>query len=90
MEYIKRGDALRAVIEAAMERDDYLTNPCIGALTKVPNADVVEVVRCKDCEYREKDDAGRYFCWLGDFYVGDTDYCSRGRYGAKMNGKDDD
>lgn len=38
----------------------------------------VNVVRCEECEYRIKDDVGRYFCELGDFYVGETDYCSRG------------
>lgn len=41
--------------------------------------DAVEVVRCKDCEYRKKDDVGRNYCGLGDFYCGDTDYCSRGK-----------
>lgn len=39
---------------------------------------MVEVVRCKDCVFRLKDDVGRAYCDLGDFYVGDTDYCSRG------------
>lgn len=47
-------------------------------LEKQPTADVVEVVRCKDCTHREKDDVGRYFCALDDCYCGDEDYCSRG------------
>lgn len=40
--------------------------------------DVVPVVRCKDCKWRQQDDVNRNFCGLGDFYCGDTDYCSRG------------
>lgn len=40
--------------------------------------DTVEVVRCKDCKWRQQDDVNRNFCGLGDFYCGDTDFCSRG------------
>lgn len=47
-----------------------------GYRKQIENA--VEVVRCEDCVYRLKDDVGRGFCELGDFYVGETDYCSRG------------
>ena len=59
MEYIKRGDALQVVISAAMERADYLTNTCIGALTKVPNADVVEV---RHGEWVKHDETRDGFC----------------------------
>lgn len=36
------------------------------------------VVRCKNCIFRFKDDADRYYCLLDECYCGDTDYCSRG------------
>ena len=42
-EYIERGLAMQIIMSAAMERGDYLSNPCIGALGKVPAADVEEV-----------------------------------------------
>lgn len=43
-----------------------------------PTVDAVEVVRCKDCKWRQQDEVNRNFCGLGDFYCGDTDFCSRG------------
>ena len=98
-EYIER-EALLGIFDAAIShlRDraggDGILLASIGLVQKsrdlvaeFPTADVAEVVRCRYCEYREKDDVGRYFCGLGDFYIGDTDYCSRGRHGAKMDGK---
>ena len=52
---------------------------------KIPSADVVEVVRCKDCEHFETDkdlNEGRPFCWKWsvDNYVETkpTDFCSYG------------
>lgn len=55
----------------------------LEALRKVPSADVVEVVRCKDCTEWDKDE---YECshWYG---FREDDYCS---YGARMDGKDGD
>ena len=38
-------------------------------LIQAPTADVVEVVRCKDCEHRGTTDC---FMWYGS--LGDTDY----------------
>jgi hypothetical protein len=50
-------------------------------------ADVVEVVRCKDCKYGF---AGKCECpqWEDAYYahlIRENDFCS---YGAKMGGKD--
>lgn len=52
----------------------------------VPSADVVEVVRCKDCVYKRIQDDGithYYYCALEDrpnrqWSVDDTDFCSWG------------
>ena len=45
-------------------------------------ADVVEVVRCKDCEYWKKDQSDEVkdfgYCKCNDEYFTDTDYCSYG------------
>ena len=38
-------------------------------------ADVVEVVRCRDCKHRDIDRCGRFKC---DVWVCDEDYCSYG------------
>jgi hypothetical protein len=56
----------------------------LGLAAKLLEVDAVEVVRCKDCKWRQQDDVKRNFCGLGDFYCGDTDFCSRGE--RKDNG----
>lgn len=55
-------------------------------IADAPTADVVEVVRCKDCKhhvagYCTRDINGR----TNMFRMGNDDFCS---YGAKMDGKD--
>ena len=58
---------------------NYVAFDMANLVKKAPTADVVEVVRCKDCVFRLQDDVcGRYYCELDDSYVGETDYCSRG------------
>lgn len=63
----------------------------LSRINTIPAADVVEVVRCKDCKY-----------WMNGYCMGvplvgddasyvateETDYCSYGE--AKVNGKGDD
>ena len=54
-------------------------NECILELINAPTADVVEVVRCKDCKYRKKNT----FCLHNMRYEDDNGFCSygeRGRY----------
>lgn len=43
-----------------------------------PAADVVEVVRCKDCINRVQFDTNRFHCELTGYYCGETSYCSDG------------
>lgn len=61
-------------------------------LAHFPAADVVEVVRCKDCIYHTEDDEctnGRWNNWSNNDYKScypealDMDYCS---YGIRKNG----
>ena len=61
-----------------------------NALEKIPPADVVKVVRCKDCVSFVKRDG---FCWCEEHsdgfgshivYVDEDDYCS---YGERRNDK---
>lgn len=49
------------------------------AIESVPAADVVTVVRCKDCMYCQKDELGR---WCFNDYeneLSDDDFCSHGK-----------
>ena len=51
-----------------------------------PAADVVEVVRCKDCKYRKTEDCAMYYeCDCGEQHTWETDedFCSYGEKAAK-------
>lgn len=53
------------------------------AIAEAPTADVVEVVRCKDCEYGEIDDIdipSQYLChYEGYSWNDENHYCSYGK-----------
>ena len=53
------------------------------------SADVVPVVRCKDCKYRNGDYCHNYdgFAHFDHFFVQMDDYCSRGE---RMDGEQDE
>ena len=97
-DYIKREDAQRALVHtlkdaeidtACNEQDWY----CQGlmdagvAIDAIPTADVVEVVRCKDCkrhyEHIDPDGDKWNFCDKTNYPVELTDYCS---YGERKDG----
>ena len=48
------------------------------AIDNAPTADVVAVVRCKDCVAREEFDTHKYHCTNTGYYCGETAYCSDG------------
>ena len=52
-DYIKREDAIRQIVKTSAQNE--LDIPAIGTvlyiLSKMDSADVVEVVRCKDCKW---------------------------------------
>ena len=74
--YIDREDLLKNLKQFAPE---HLTPLIVSLIEKQPTADVVEVVRCKDCTEWDKDE---YECshWYG---FREDDYCN---YGARMDG----
>ena len=78
--YIDREVLLKNLKRFAPE---HLTQLIVSLIEKQPTADVVEVVRCKDCTEWDKDE---YECshWYG---FREDDYCS---YGARMDGMDGD
>lgn len=77
-EYIERGEAKRV-----METNDWL-NPAIPnvvnvILDRLAAADVVEVVRCKDCKHMIPQSHTRYCTiWHGANGMGDEGFCSYG------------
>ena len=78
--YIDREDLLKNLKRFAPE---HLTPLIVMLIEKQPTADVVEVVRCKDCTEWDKDE---YECshWYG---FREDDYCS---YGERMDGETND
>lgn len=84
-EYIERDALMRNLNQFATEQ---LTPLIESLIQKQPAADVVEVVRCKNCEnYELMKATNSHFCNEFGGYVKDEDFCSRG---AKMDGKDGD
>ena len=72
-EYIEREAALRGV-------NEFYHEPKIDiVLRKIPTADVVEVVRCKDCKFHTDEEPGMVYCpgILGN-WVNDDWYCGDG------------
>ena len=75
--YINREDLLKNLKQFAPE---HLTPLIVSLIEKQPTADVVEVVRCKDCTEWDKDE-----CECSHWYgFREDDYCS---LGARMNGR---
>lgn len=77
-EYIDRADLIKNLNKFAPEHYTALVNQLI---TKQPTADVVEVVRCKDCKYWNNGYCeGIPFCGDDASYIEtqETDFCSYG------------
>lgn len=75
-EYIERKALMRNLKQFAPEQ---LTPLIESLIQKQPAADVVEVVRCKDCEnYELMKATNSHFCNEFGGYVKDEDFCSRG------------
>jgi len=86
-EYIKREDVLDALFNASVLtfnfgkpiRDvDY-----VPAIKSIPAADVVEVVRCKDCINHRQSGLCEGWSRYGTITTPDDAYCS---YGRKIDG----
>ena len=85
-DYIKREDAIWSVFNATTDKTFEGTRritDCVTKLKNIPSADVVEVVRCKDCKHRYYDkERNLYYCemYFGLGIVKNNNYCS---YGAR-------
>lgn len=79
-EYIEREAAIKMIEEDLPEVVYYRKDDAIECLMCLPVADVVEVVRCKDCKYHADLDGG-VKCQRMDglLMTFPDDYCSYGR-----------
>lgn len=85
-EYIKREDVEKAIMDCPVSGMLDLINlqTAIINIDTIPSADVVEVVRCKDCKHKVVTESGEYnpediVCdyWQSDGLT-DNDFCSQG------------
>ena len=78
-DYIDREALLKRLCEGDPSRmEDFYYN----AIAEAPAADVVNVVRCKDCEYGREEDHNTYSCanfpdGIGGYISGEC-FCSYG------------
>ena len=82
-EYIKREDAIDAVLDVYCDTPD-IDLSCEkfeAAILKIPAADVAPVVRCKDCRWRGRENCAMFYrCDCGEQHTWETDndFCSYG------------
>ena len=94
-DYIKRSDAIRAMAQYMMDTalidnpeasdriEEWEGNIAEPVMSTVPSADVVEVVRCKDCKYYHKEWNGSETHYYEDYWCewvepDENDFCSLG------------
>lgn len=83
-EYIERETILNLLKKYGIKRGNKVygiadIGDVIMAIENIPAADVVEVVRCKDCKYWEKQiDSIQGKCVLGGHYPTGRWYCANG------------
>ena len=80
VEYIDREAANLALAEQGFDWDK-----AKQALASVPAADVVPVVRCKDCENAQNECGGMIICRVYKHIMWLHDFCS---YGKRKDGAD--
>lgn len=80
-EYIERKEAIRMIRNDLPNVVNYHRMDAIECLELMPAADVVEVVRCKDCTYcdGQEDLCGNIYCRLHDGRFDKDGYCSYGK-----------
>ena len=84
-EYINTTTLLKE-IDHAFHTDTIGKKDVINLIINLPAADVVEVVRCRDCKYHEDTHVtGFEHCCLYDLTMRYNDFCS---YGERKEGAD--
>lgn len=83
-DYIKREDAIKAFKRVLDEDFPYISEETPRErIAAIPSADVVEVIRCKDCKHHEDflfSDNDNVVCWVHDvdIVVAKNGYCNCG------------
>lgn len=86
-EYIKRVDAMKICQQYSQQcfnandsKGQFIAETIEDEVIKIPTANVIEVIRCKDCNYHKTDAFGQKMCMRGFTYfqMNDDDYCSYG------------
>ena len=88
-EYIERAQLLKNLGYDEKRRADVLPGSTFDIILKEPAADVAEVVRCKDCVWRGREECAMFYCCnCGEQHTWETDndFCS---YGARMDKEDE-
>lgn len=73
-DYIKREDAIKEANTWSMFGNDNLES----RLKRLPSADVVDVVRCKECIFWDKRVTFQNYCTKHDLVSYPDDYCAWG------------
>ena len=74
---VKRMAEIKVPIQVNLP-DDWIEQ-IVNRLRNDPEAEWVEIIRCKDCEYGEQDEVGRWFCRSLGCQIGNEDgsgYCA--------------
>ena len=82
-EYIKREAAIEAIMSEPP--DAHYPQWYVDKIKSIPAADVVPVVRCKDCRLRGREECAMFYrCECGEQHTWETDndFCS---YGEKID-----
>lgn len=78
-EYIKRETLISRI--NGMGYHEQIKNNLLFIARMIPTADIVEVVRCKDCRLRGREDCAMFYrCDCGEQHTWETDndFCSYG------------
>ena len=78
-EYIKRETLISRI--NGMGYHEQIKNNLLFIARMIPTADVVEVVRCRDCRWRGREDCAMFYrCDCGEQHTWETDndFCSYG------------
>lgn len=81
-DYIKREDAIEQARRNWTGEGDWIASTEINLLKNLPSADVIEVVRCKDCKQIKEEHFNimpdGFSCKLSGLMVEPEHYCSYG------------
>lgn len=80
-EYIEREAAIKAIENDSPELVYYSKREAIDCIKAEPAANVVEVVRCKDCENFENGECVNPYIWMSDgahLWPDEDFYCAKG------------